>query len=526
MLFPTFEFALFFIGVFLVSWLIRKNRVAHRLFLIAASFFFYGYWNWRYAFLLFACCLGNYAFALLLEYTRARAAGYLDGSGNPIIRRSASEKSVFAFAMLYNLGILLFFKYYLFFTVNTNNLLITLGAHTQIPVLPIVLPVGISFFTFQGMSYTIDVYRKTYPPARSFLDVLLYISFFPQLVAGPIVRASDFLPQLTRPPSPRGIDTGKALVLILGGLVKKVFIAQYLAILLVDPVFANPLSFSWLESLMAVYGYAFQIFCDFSAYSDIAIGVAALLGYHFPPNFNKPYSALGIRDFWRRWHISLSAWLKDYLYISLGGNRRGRLRVYRNLLVTMVLGGMWHGAAWNFIFWGGLHGTGLVLERFVAERLRKRQTRRKEAGILEIVDSCGAGDAAAANTGRMKDHASVDGGPSIKGAAGRIMRVFLTFNFVCLGWIFFRSSSFGLAWDYLRSFANPLGSLALVRPFVVLLLAVGMGMHFIPHSWEAAVRKLFGRFHWSLQAGCLAALIFLLSATSPEGVAPFIYFQF
>ncbi|TFG63078.1 MAG: MBOAT family protein, partial [Spirochaetales bacterium] len=485
-----------------------KNRIAHRLFLIAASFFFYGYWNWRFTFLLFACCLGNYVFSMLLQAARKRASGFIDDAGSIQIKRSTLEMAVFIFAMVYNLGILVFFKYYLFFTVNANNLLLAFGAQGRLPILPVVLPVGISFFTFQGMSYTIDVYRRRYPASRSLLNVLLYISFFPQLVAGPIVRAGDFLPQLDRSPDPRKIETGRALVLIIGGLIKKVFIAQYLAVLLVDPVFADPLRYSWLECLLGVYGYAFQIFCDFSAYSDIAIGVAALLGYHFPANFNKPYSAGSIQDFWRRWHISLSTWLKDYLYVSLGGSRKGKFKTYRTLGLTMILGGLWHGAAWNFIFWGALHGSGLIVERRFKEAGVKRRNRSRENGKLSLP---GAGPA--------------DSVPPAKGIF-RIIRIVAVFNFVCLGWIFFRSSSFRMAWDFIRTFGNGIGTLSLINPLVIMLLVVGMGIHFVPAAWEEKIRLSFGKFHWVLQAAVLVVFIFFLSATSPEGAAPFIYFQF
>ena len=224
------------------------------------------------------------------------------------------------------------------------------------------LPVAISFLTFHAISYIVDVYRGRLKASRSPLDILLYISFFPHLVAGPIVRAHEFLPQLASPRRAEDFGFGENMLLILGGLFKKMVIANYLAVKFVDPIFTDPTQFSRFDLVMAVYAYAIQIYADFSAYTDIAIGVAALLGYRFPQNFNQPYRALGIGDFWRRWHMTLSNWLRDYLYIPLGGNRGGRLMTARNLMLTMLLGGLWHGANWTFLIWGALHGAALVVD--------------------------------------------------------------------------------------------------------------------------------------------------------------------
>ena len=258
----------------------------------------------------------------------------------------------------------------------------------ELPFIEILLPVGISFFTFHGISYLTDVYRGDVAVCRAPLDMALYMSFFPQLVAGPIVRAAYFLPQLARP-ADEPIPVAAALLLILGGMVKKVIIANYLATGLVDPVFAAPANYGGPDLLLATYAYAVQIYCDFSAYTDMAIALAALCGFRFPRNFNQPYRAQRLREFWQRWHISLSTWLRDYLYKPLGGNRHGRLNTYRNLMITMLLGGIWHGAAWKFVMWGALHGGGLAVERMMRavdrpapdEPRRARSSRRWSCSI-------------------------------------------------------------------------------------------------------------------------------------------------
>ncbi|MDB5077340.1 MAG: rane bound O-acyl transferase, partial [Chloroflexi bacterium] len=266
-----------------------------------------------------------------------------------------------------DLCLLGWFKYYGFFVANIATLSAKLGMAAPVPLLQVALPVGISFYTFQSMSYVIDVRRGRSNPA-SWLDFALFSSFFPHLIAGPIVRASELIPQFAKPRNPMRIEAARAFGLIVGGLVKKVVLADPIATRLVDPVFGSPSVHSRTDVIAAIYGYAVQIYCDFSAYSDMAIGLALLLGFHFPPNFDRPYAAVTLRDFWRRWHMSLSRWLRDYLYIGLGGNRQGRIRTYLNLIVTMLLGGLWHGAAWKFMLWGCIHGGGLATERWIEEK--------------------------------------------------------------------------------------------------------------------------------------------------------------
>ena len=257
-----------------------------------------------------------------------------------------------------NLGLLCYFKYTNFFGMMIASLT---GGHFEIR--NIFLPIGISFYIFQSMSYVIDIYRGNIKPLQLFVDYLFYVSFFPQLVAGPIVRARDFLPQILQKPVVSKEMFGEGVFLIIAGLFKKAVISDYISLNFVDRVFENPLLYSGFENLMGIWGYALQIYCDFSGYSDMAIGLALLLGFRFNRNFDSPYQSATITEFWRRWHISLSSWLKDYLYISLGGNRKGRLRIYVNLMITMLLGGLWHGASWQFVLWGALHGAALCLHK-------------------------------------------------------------------------------------------------------------------------------------------------------------------
>jgi D-alanyl-lipoteichoic acid acyltransferase DltB (MBOAT superfamily) len=378
------------------------------------------------------------------------------------------------------------FKYLDFFVLSANHLARLLGLQHELPFFEVLLPVGISFFTFHGISYVTDVYRGDVAVCRNPLDMALYMSFFPQLVAGPIVRAAYFLPQLARPTT-EPIPIAPALLLILGGLFKKVVIANYLSTGLVDPVFAAPTSYGGPDLLLAVYAYAVQIYCDFSAYSDIAIALAALVGFRFPANFNQPYRAERLREFWQRWHISLSTWLRNYLYKPLGGNRHGRLKSYRNLMVTMLLGGIWHGAAWKFVAWGALHGGGLAVERMLEPWLGRRS----------------------------------------QSLAARAIATFVVFHFVCFAWIFFRAEDFAVARLYISGFgAGWSAGLTQAGPFMVVLIALGLAGQFTSAALFERAAIALGRMPvWGLgaTAGIVVAAI---NALGPAGVAPFIYFRF
>ena len=389
-----------------------------------------------------------------------------------------------------NLSLLGFFKYYGWFSEELNALLTSLEVGRELPLLEIVLPIGISFYTFQGISYIVDLFRGDLDRPRPLIDVMFFISFFPHLVAGPIVRAASFLPQLERPPDPNRVFVGLGVMLILWGVFKKAVVANWLAVSLVDKAFFDPAAYGAIDLLAATYGYAVQIYCDFSAYSDIAIGVAALLGYRFQRNFNQPYRAETLADFWRRWHMSLSSWLRDYLYIPLGGSRHGRFRTYFNLLLTMVLGGIWHGAAWKFVIWGALHGGMLALERMVS----------------------GSGAAAV----KIGDR------PLWR----RALAVLLTFHFVCLCWIFFRADNATRAADFLAGFANWSQPTSLLTPFLGSLIAFGLLIQFTSPNLLEQLDRVYHRIPtWAV--GVLAGIaLLLIEAVGGDSSAPFIYFQF
>jgi D-alanyl-lipoteichoic acid acyltransferase DltB (MBOAT superfamily) len=349
----------------------------------------------------------------------------------------------------------------------------------------VVLPVGISFFPFQGMSYLADVHARRLAPAR-LLDVTLLMSFFPHLVAGPIVRGSDLLPQFQRAPRLTRDMASMGLILIVWGLFKKAVVASELSTGLVDPVFFDPSAHSRLDLIAAAYGYAVQIYCDFSAYSDMAIGIAALLGYRFPRNFDQPYRATSLQDFWRRWHISLSSWLRDYLYIgALGGNRKGFARLCLNVLVTMLLGGLWHGAKWTFVIWGGLHGSVLALER-IWDRYRPEWLPRMP----------------------------------------KILALLLTFHIVVIGWIFFRAETFETAIAFLGGIGASTAASAVLTPLACVLIVFGMAIHFTPPDLGQRL-ALRLRTLPAPALGLLAGIVILIiDAMRFEGVAPFIYYQF
>ncbi len=470
MLFPTIQFALFFVVVLTANWLLLPHRQRWKGFMLAASYVFYGAWDWRFILLIMTSTLLNQAAATVMSRTEDHGR-----------RRAAVISAVAA-----NLGILGWFKYYGFFVSSALNLFNSIGVELPLPLLQVTLPVGISFFTFQALSYVIDIYRGEQDKAP-LLDFAVYLAFFPQLVAGPIVRSREFLPQLHGPKDPRAVDATRAFGLIAGGLFKKVVVANTLATTIVDPVFASPGQFSALEVLMAVYGYAVQIYADFSGYTDIAIGVALLMGFRFPDNFNSPYTAVSIQDFWRRWHMTLSRWLRDYLYIPLGGNRDGRAATYRNLSLTMLLGGLWHGAAWTFVLWGAFHGGLLAWERY---------------------------------RGEMTAHQ-----PAVETPLNRAVSRLATFHLVCLGWVLFRADSLGHVGEILSRLLD-WGAAPAVTPAVLLLVAGGIGVQYVPTDFRARLQAGFARLGPVTMTAALGVFLLILDGLGPEGVAPFIYFQF
>jgi len=339
------------------------------------------------------------------------------------------------------------------------------------------------------MSYVIDVYRGHIKPHRSYIEYLTFVAFFPHLVAGPIVRPRDLLPQLGGEPRFSAEAGMEGLFLIAVGLTKKVAIGDYLALNLVDRVFESPAGYSSVEVYAAVIGYALQIYCDFSGYTDIAIGSALLLGIRFPKNFDAPYSAVDIVDFWRRWHISLSTWLRDYLYIPLGGNRRGRARTYANLMITMLLGGLWHGASWTFVVWGGIHGAALALTRAWREW-------RGESGSL------------------------------LPGGIGRVAGILFTFHLVCAAWIFFRADSFAKARLIFERLAEGTTHHVNLDARVLAVLALGLASHYVPDKQFEAAKQGFSRLPVPAQAALLFGVLVLLQKFASAEAVPFVYFQF
>ncbi|MGH8775477.1 MAG: MBOAT family O-acyltransferase [Jiangellaceae bacterium] len=506
MLFPTIRFAIFFALVLPASWLLMPRPVRWRVFMIAASFAFYAAWDWGYTLLLAASIVVNQICSVVID--------------KAVDDKARNRRTAVAVAL--NLGGLGWYKYAEFLSDSGNSLLDTLGLDWNLPVPNILLPVGISFFTFQALSYVIDVRRRKVHPVR-FLDFAVYLSFFPHLVAGPIVRAAEFLPQLRHRRDPRRVQAGLAFWLIGAGLFKKVVVASYLADRTVDPLFAFPQQHGGIEALFGVYAYAIQIYADFSGYTDMAIGLALLLGFRFPQNFDAPYTAASLQEFWRRWHMTLSRWLRDYLYVPLGGNRGGRLLTYRNLMLTMLLGGLWHGAAWTFVLWGCLHGAGLSAERWVDER---RQRRRVPAHAA--VDDAGAAGAAPIAVGGEPPVLAPPAPPAPRPdrPAGVVwIRRLMTFHLVCLAWIFFRSDTLGGAFDVIGRIAGGEASQPL-NPVVVLVVVAMLASQFVPTGVVGRMRAVFSSWSLRAQVAAMAACLVAVDVLGPAGVDPFIYFQF
>ena len=469
MLFNSSTYGLFFVAVFLLYWILRKRETPRHVLLLVGSYYFYGQWSWRF--------LGLILFSTVLDYVVGRIFERLP---DPERHRRGRRLALLA-SLVGNLGVLGFFKYWNFFATEAVAALESIGLETGPVFTDVILPVGISFYTFQTLSYTIDIYRGQLPPERSLLRFAIFVAFFPQLVAGPIVRAKHFLPQLRLAPTLSQRTFERGLTLIFWGLVKKVLIADVLGRGLVDPFWADPGAYHGGESLIAIYGYAFQIFGDFSGYSDIAIGCAVLLGFDLGLNFRSPYRSTSAKELWTRWHISLSSWLRDYLYIPLGGNRGGGWFTYRNLLLTMLLGGLWHGAAWLFVAWGAYHGLLLGIERWL--------------GI-----------------------------PEPKSALGRNLRRLLFFHVICFGWVLFRSPDVASGLAVLGSLFSG-GGEGSIPIGVWIALLVGVLAHFPPRVWKEAWREHFLRLP-AFVPGVVYATVLVLILRTQSGETPFIYFQF
>lgn len=484
LIFSTSLFLFLFLGVAMVYAALDKKVTARLLFVTLFSYYFYYKSSGFYFFLLAVVTVSDFLLALAVDWSFNRSVRYAENG-----RKPWSARFFMFLSLLIDLGLLAYFKYAHFFSDIWASL-----SGTNWITWDIFLPVGISFFTFQSMSYTIDVYRRELKPLHNLLDYAFYVSFFPQLVAGPIVRARDFIPQIRKPLYVDSVMFGQGVFLIFSGLFKKAIISDYISVNFVERIFDNPSLYSGVENLFGVYGYALQIYCDFSGYSDMAIGLALLLGFHFPQNFNSPYKSWSVTEFWHRWHISLSTWLRDYLYISMGGNRKGKVRMYFNLFMTMLLGGLWHGASWNFVMWGGLHGVALALHK----------------GFRSL-------------TGRKKGEESH--------GWKKVAAVILTFHFVCFCWIFFRNQSFENSLVMIgRIFTDfhPELFVQMITGYkgVFILMLAGYLLHFCPDRWQQWAERGVVRLPLIGQALLLVALIYCVVQVKSSDIQPFIYFQF
>ena len=473
MLFATGKYWIFLTVVFFGYWSIARSRRASVIFLLIASYYFYALWNIEFVPLLLVIST--------IDFLTARS---ISTSSRPLMRKILLSVSIAS-----DIGTLFIFKYFNFFSSSINQLLGQFHLQARsVLIQDLVIPLGLSFVTFRSLSYVIDVYRKTTPVTNQYVDYLAFVSFFPTLIAGPVVRAGELLPQLRK----QSFESRQALdgiFLILVGLVKKVAIADVLASNLVDRVFDQPQLYSSVETLAAIYGYALQIYYDFSGYSDIAIGSALLLGIKLPENFHSPYRAQSLREFWKRWHITLSNWLFDYVYISIGGLRKRRFNLYRNLVLTFLVGGLWHGAAWTFLVWGGLHGVGLSVNHWWCSF-------RKQSGVKTT-------------RSRWRE----------------VFCVLATFHFVCLTWIVFRAESLQQALSVLQRLTAFQFSVGNIPVSLALILLIAYLSHWFPTRFAAALREGWQWLPSPAQAAVILSTAFGLYYVSGAEVQ-FIYGNF
>lgn len=473
LLFNTGLFLLLFVGFLMIYQAMRKWHAAKMIFVILFSLYFYYKSSAEYCFILLGVCVSDFALGRWL------------GS----VKDKAGKRAIVALNVVINVGMLVYFKYFNLLYQTFANL-----TNTSFDALNIVLPAGISFFTFRSISYMVDIYRGQMEPCKNFLQYCFFLTFFPPLLAGPVVRAKDMLPQIASNPVASRSMVSEGLFLIIAGLIKKVIIADYISGNFVDRVFENPSLYTGLENLMGSIGFVVQIYCDFSGYSDMAIGIALLLGFRFKSNFNLPFKSQSPTEFWKRWHISLSSWLMDYVYIPLGGNRKGKARQHVNLMSTMLIGGLWHGASWMYLLWGGYNGALLVGHKIwkshnpIPEKVR-------ETRFIKAIS------------------------------------IAITFVLILIGFIFFRASSFqGVKEMFTSVFTN---FHAEVLPqfvegylLVVILIFAALVLHFLPDKWHKGLHSGFAYLPMALQAVILAIVIFLVIQMRQTSLVPFIYLQY
>lgn len=475
LLFNTGLFLFLFAGFLVIYRLLERHHRFKMLFVIAFSLYFYYKSSAEYCFILLGVCVMDYVLGGLMGRFRQGGSG---------------QKWLIALNVVINVGMLVWFKYFNLLYETFANI-----TSKDFEPLDIILPAGISFFTFRSISYMVDIYRGQIKPCTNFMAYTFYLTFFPPLLAGPVVRARDFLPQIETQSVASRAQVSEGIFLIMCGLVKKVIVADYLSQNFVDRVFDNPALYSGFENMMAVYGFTVQLYCDFSGYSDMAIGIALLLGFRFFDNFNAPFKAQSPTEFWHRWHISLSTWLRDYIYIPLGGNRIGRNRARANQMATMVIGGLWHGASWMYVIWGAWNGLLLVLHKDLKNRFPR-------------IAAFGEG-----TTWR------------------RAINIFITFNLIAFGFMFFRSRSMehvgAMADSIVNNFhLNVAGQFAEGYLLIIVLLAGALIFHFLPSAWSAAARDRFGRLGLVVQAIILAAVLLLCIQFRSADLVPFIYLQY
>jgi alginate O-acetyltransferase complex protein AlgI len=464
----------FLIALFFVFAALRNRPRGQLVAFLVGSYLFYAWWDARFLLLI--------VFSTGLDFQLGKA---IHASDDPRRRRH-----LVCLSLVGNLGLLGYFKYANFFIASSAQALDVLGFDIEPQKLAIVLPIGISFYTFQTLSYTLDIYRRQLEPTESLLEFMVYVAAFPQLVAGPIVRARDLLPQLRGNLFARSDSAG--FFYFAYGLVKKVCLADPLGANVVDPLYGTPAKFGSLDAIFGLHAYSLQIFLDFSAYSDMAIGLGLLFGLTLPVNFRSPYASANPTEFWRRWHITLSTWLRDYLYVSLGGNRVARHRLYLNLMIVMVLGGLWHGASWTFVAWGALHGVYLIAHRIYSARN--------------------------ARLGSVPRY----------GVIGHVIRVFLLVECVTLTWVLFRSSDLTQVFKVFSALGRGGFQARLLSPEMLCVFSLAVGLHYFVEGRLADLAKRFRGLHYALQGGLLYIFAVLLYAFLREGTRnqAFIYFQF
>lgn len=484
LLFNTGLFLILFVVFLGIYQILSRTKTLKFLFVIAFSLYFYYKSSAEYCFILLFVCVFDYLLGRWLQDTK----------------KEVGRKAIVALNVIVNIGMLAYFKYFnLLYEAFANF------AKVDFNALDIVLPAGISFFTFRSISYIVDIYRREIEACTDFLAYTFYLTFFPPLLAGPVVRAKDMLPQVHANPVASKAMVSEGLFLIMCGLVKKVIVADYISQNFVDRIFDNPAMYSGFENIIGIYGFTLQLYCDFSGYTDMAIGIALLLGYRFLDNFRSPFKSQNPTEFWHRWHISLSTWLRDYVYIPLGGNRKGKVRRNLNLMTTMVVGGLWHGASWMYVVWGGLHGMFLIGHKSIKNLTSVKHNRVEEDNKKKT----------------EKENAKWK----------VALNIFLTFNLIAIAFVFFRAQSLekvsdmayqiftnlhlSVAWQFVQSY-----------PLIVLAIAFGLLMHFAPERYTHSLKSFYSKMPLVVQAIILCLVLLVIIQVRSSELVPFIYLQY